>query len=113
MRQNPVAVGNRSIHEIKVNIWTTGNLVSNCYPDPLAVDWVARFTRRPSRDRWSAPRVSISRERGIAIAVERRIAKHRLGDAGAFHEEADVMFIGHPDAAMHLHPFIAGEVGGV
>ena len=37
---------------------------------------------------------------------------HIFGErAVAFHIEADVIFVGHADAAVHLHAFLHGEVG--
>ena len=44
-----------------------------------------------------------------AIGVEIRIAKQLLTYAHAFDEEADIKFVSHPDAAMHLDAFLRRE----
>ena len=48
-----------------------------------------------------------------AIAVEEHVAEQLAKDRFALHEQADVMLVGHADAAVHLHPFADREIGDV
>lgn len=41
----------------------------------------------------------------VAVAVEVNVAKRLLGNGCALQEKPDIKLIGHPDAAVHLHPF--------
>src|SRR5580658_1389985 len=52
---------------------------------------------------------SISRKSGVAVAVEGGVAEARLRDPRALQEEADLVLVGHADAAMHLDAFVADE----
>ena len=54
---------------------------------------------------------SISAQFGHAIGVVIGIAQKFGQRAVALHVEADVVFVGHADAAVHLHGLVGGERG--
>lgn len=41
----------------------------------------------------------------VALAVEGDVAEGGVGDTGALQEETDLIFVRHPDAAVHLNSF--------
>jgi hypothetical protein len=54
---------------------------------------------------------SVAVEAGEPVGVKVRIAKQFLAYANPLHEQADVEFVGHADAAVHLDRFLHGERG--
>src|SRR5215510_12631009 len=52
---------------------------------------------------------SVARELREAIGVVVVVAESLAGRAGALHEEADVEFVGHADAAVHLHCLVGRD----
>jgi hypothetical protein len=54
---------------------------------------------------------SVAVEAGEPVRVKVRIAKQFLAYANPLHEQADVEFVGHADAAVHLDRFLHGERG--
>ena len=54
---------------------------------------------------------SVAVEAGEPVGVKVRIAKQFLANANPLHEQADVEFVGHADAAVHLDRFLHGECG--
>src|SRR5215468_7061414 len=60
-----------------------------------------------------AGRRSVAVEPGDAVAVERGIAELDLGRPRALQEEAHVVLVGHPDAAVHLDALVADQHVGI
>src|SRR3546814_5058998 len=54
-------------------------------------------------------RCSITVQPRHAVGVEAGVAEQLLQHAVALHIEADVVFVGHADAAVHLDAFLHGE----
>src|SRR5262245_4032026 len=61
----------------------------------------------PSPQQSSIGRASITLELTVTVPVEVDITKGLFCNRRALDEEADVEFVGHPDAAVHLNPFAA------
>src|SRR5210317_995720 len=50
--------------------------------------------------------LSVATQGGVAVFVKTRIPEYLHGYPGAFQEESNFQFVGHPDAAVHLHGLV-------
>jgi hypothetical protein len=52
-------------------------------------------------------RRSVTRKRGVALAMEGGVAEDLLLTTGALEKEPDLLGVGHADAAVQLHGLVA------